>query len=235
MVDERALLAEIAAHPGDPGPCNVYADWLEERGRADKAACLRAAVLQRAAIEQLRSVGSVGPGWLSKVLGDDAPRACVALYEHGLDGEDADWVTMNLVPVAGLDETLHGHLREVVRYFASGDPHIQQIQRHLSGEDEDGLDDLTDAIGRSMAYVVEAIGLPRCLADATFRASLQPPPDLAERYRWLRKRVADVALRGTQRGEIGDSRARTIERAMSLWPDPVLVVAFYSIEYVAFG
>jgi uncharacterized protein (TIGR02996 family) len=38
---ERALIAEVCATPGDPGPAHVYADWLDERGRSAEAEVLR--------------------------------------------------------------------------------------------------------------------------------------------------------------------------------------------------
>ena len=41
MTDQQALLAAIIAAPGDPTPWLVYADWLEENGRAALAKTIR--------------------------------------------------------------------------------------------------------------------------------------------------------------------------------------------------
>ena len=44
MPTDADFLAAIAAHPADDTPRLVYADWLDDRGDADRAAYLRAAV-----------------------------------------------------------------------------------------------------------------------------------------------------------------------------------------------
>jgi uncharacterized protein (TIGR02996 family) len=41
MSPEQGLLADIDARPADATPRLVYADWLEEQGRADEALCQR--------------------------------------------------------------------------------------------------------------------------------------------------------------------------------------------------
>ena len=44
MTDSEALLAAVTAHPGDDLPKLVLADWLDERGEADRAEHLRLVV-----------------------------------------------------------------------------------------------------------------------------------------------------------------------------------------------
>src|SRR4051794_27836662 len=41
MRDEAALLAAIAAHPDEDTPRLMYADWLDEHGRSDRAEFIR--------------------------------------------------------------------------------------------------------------------------------------------------------------------------------------------------
>jgi uncharacterized protein (TIGR02996 family) len=40
---ESALVEQVRAHPADPAPAHVYADWLDERGRTAEAAAIRPA------------------------------------------------------------------------------------------------------------------------------------------------------------------------------------------------
>ena len=44
MTDDEALVRAVVAHPDDDTPRLVYADWLEETGRPDRAAFVRAQV-----------------------------------------------------------------------------------------------------------------------------------------------------------------------------------------------
>src|SRR5262245_39495994 len=47
MREEEGLLADIAGSPGDETPWLVLADWLEERGEADRAELVRLSVQLR--------------------------------------------------------------------------------------------------------------------------------------------------------------------------------------------
>src|SRR4051812_21677721 len=44
MSEERALLRQVAREPDDDAPRLVYADWLEDHGRAERAELIRAQV-----------------------------------------------------------------------------------------------------------------------------------------------------------------------------------------------
>src|SRR5262245_16108928 len=48
---EDAFLADIAEHPADDAPRLIYADWLEEQGRAERAELIRVQV-RRAALPE---------------------------------------------------------------------------------------------------------------------------------------------------------------------------------------
>jgi uncharacterized protein (TIGR02996 family) len=79
--DEAAFLAAIGEQPADALPRLIFADWLDEHGRADEAAWLRADVrLAQAypdtdpddllAIKDLKPPAGVPSLWLARSLGD---------------------------------------------------------------------------------------------------------------------------------------------------------------------
>ena len=66
MTDRDALYRAILAHPDDDTPRLVYADWLEENGRAEEAEFIRVECRLEAGhpddpdhVELLRSAGGI--------------------------------------------------------------------------------------------------------------------------------------------------------------------------------
>lgn len=70
--DERGLLAAVCESPDDDVPRLVYADWLDEHGRPDRAEFVRLQIRQRqltgaaagAATRRLKWLARLSEGWL---------------------------------------------------------------------------------------------------------------------------------------------------------------------------
>src|SRR6476619_153872 len=61
MTDERALLRTIAHEPDEDDARRVYADWLDDHGRADRAEFIRAQVRFGEIIQSIRPADSKEP------------------------------------------------------------------------------------------------------------------------------------------------------------------------------
>ncbi|HVK07462.1 MAG TPA: ribosomal protein L7/L12 [Gemmataceae bacterium] len=69
MSDEAALLAAIQAAPADDAPRLVYADWLDEHGRSDRADAIRAEHASRMARGRWESIRSrMDADWMARVF-----------------------------------------------------------------------------------------------------------------------------------------------------------------------
>jgi uncharacterized protein (TIGR02996 family) len=70
MSDEAAFLRAILANPGDAAAYLVYADWLDERGEAERAGYLRTFLRRPQDAEGMNKLGAlVGTLWMGTQVG----------------------------------------------------------------------------------------------------------------------------------------------------------------------